>query len=193
MYSWRAVPVFGSVASVMTCTVDRLAGPELLTELRRQYHRLVNGIGLEEPVQRIGIGEDALHDERRCGGDLVPQRDAVGVGRGVDDGDAHILDVDADGKAEQHHFDDRQQDEHHERTAVAEDVIAFLAEQPPQRRHHADAPAAASASASRANRTKSSSIESTPCSRLSASGVPAAATRPATIIKSRSQYSASSI
>src|SRR5262249_19115151 len=117
-------------------------------------------------------------------------------------------DIRANRIAEEQHLHDRQRDQHGRSSLVSANVKELFAEQA-SKRSHCTPPALSALPAlpaspalpalpappasGRARRTNSSPTDSTPNSRLSAAGVPIAAIRPATMIDTRSQYSASSM
>src|SRR5262249_30218980 len=113
--------------------------------------------------------------------EAAANRERLLVGRRIHDRQADLTDVRADGKAEEDDLHDRNERDDRERPPIAQDVERFLPQQAEQRGH------------GRARRTNTSSIDATSNRSLSSAGVPSAPIRPATMIETRSQYSASSM
>ena len=124
------LPVFGSVASV---TIRICAGSPRPRSAAKPGSNTIASCACAGLKQRFEIRR-ARHDgdgaEDAGGGKPIAQRHRGVVRRGIDDRQAHVVDIGANGEAEQHDLHDRQRDEHDQRPAIAQDVERLLAQQP---------------------------------------------------------------
>src|SRR5262249_16668752 len=147
----------------------------------------------EERWERGHVGQhgDGLEDAAAV--ESCSDRPCDVVWRGIDDRQANVIEVGADGISEQNHLQDRKDEDDRERSLIAKDVEELFEQQATEGGHGADSVAPGGCWLSgRVSRTKMSSMEGASNRVLSSAGAPSAARRPATIIEMRSQYSASS-
>ena len=104
-----ALPVLGSVASVMTSMRAGTPLREVARKARLEHQRLLRASALEERFRASASSTRPDHAEEAAGAEAVAQRDRRVVGRRVDDGEPDVPDVGAEAIAEQDHLQQRQE------------------------------------------------------------------------------------
>ena len=194
--------MFGSVASVITCSCAGSPRPRSAAKSWLEDDRLLRGTALEQWIEILRARHDGDDAENAGGGKAIAHRQGHVVRRGIHDRQANVVHIGADGVAEEQHLHDRQRDEHGQRAAIAADVEHLLPQEArgrsrlrlfrgPQgpRRPWKDPGRATWAGELHEQLVDRRDAEL----RFRSAGAPMAAIRPATMIEMRSQYSASSM
>lgn len=163
------------------------AARERLREARLEHERLIRRASLEPIGKGIGARQDANDLEQVRRRESAAQLERGDVRCRIHDEEPDAADIGAQREAEEHYLRERQQQQDQQRLPVAQNVVELLDDESAKCVHCDDS------AGGRASWTKTSSMVSVANSSFSSCGVPSATIRPATMIDTRSQYSASSM